>query len=86
MIINILLAILILSVVIIAHEFGHFIVAKANGVCVVEFSVGFGPRIFAFRIGDTDYCLKALPFGGSCRMLGQEEYIMPSGKDEKIDE
>lgn len=86
MIINVLLAILILSVVIIAHEFGHFIVAKANGVCVVEFSVGFGPRIFAFRIGDTDYCLKALPFGGSCRMLGQEEYILPGGRDEGIDE
>ena len=86
MIINILLAILILSVVIIAHEFRHFIVAKANGVCVVEFSVGFGPRIFAFRIGDTDYCLKALPFGGSCRMLGQEEYIMPGSSKEDIDE
>ena len=86
MIINILLAILILSVVIIAHEFGHFIVAKANGVCVVEFSVGFGPRLFAFRVGDTDYCLKALPFGGSCRMLGQEEYIMPSGNRDDVDE
>ncbi len=86
MIINILLAVLILSVVIIAHEFGHFIVAKANGVCVVEFSIGFGPRLFAFRIGDTDYCLKALPFGGSCRMLGQEEYILPGGRDETVDE
>ncbi len=86
MIINILLAILILSVVIIAHEFGHFIVAKANGVCVVEFSIGFGPRIFAFRVGDTDYCLKALPFGGSCRMLGQEEYLMPNNDESAPDE
>ena len=86
MIFNVLIAILILSVVIIVHEFGHFIIAKANGVCVVEFSVGFGPRIFSFRIGDTDYCLKALPFGGSCRMLGQDEYLTDTAKDEEEDE
>ena len=85
MIFNIFVAILILSVVIIVHEFGHFIIAKANGVCVVEFAVGFGPRIFGFRIGDTDYCLKALPFGGSCRMLGQDEYLNDTAKDDGED-
>ena len=85
MIFNIFIAILILSVVIIVHEFGHFIIAKANGVCVVEFAVGFGPRIFGFRIGDTDYCLKALPFGGSCRMLGQDEYLNDTAKDDEED-
>ncbi len=86
MIFNIIIAILILSAVIIVHEFGHFIIAKANGVCVVEFSVGFGPRIFGFRIGDTDYCLKALPFGGSCRMLGQDEYLSDTASDSYEDD
>ena len=85
MIFNIFVAILILSVVIIVHEFGHFIIANANGVCVVEFAFGFGPRIFGFRIGDTDYCLKALPFGGSCRMLGQDEYLNDTAKDDGED-
>ena len=44
MIVNVILAILVLSVIIIVHEFGHFIVAKANGVTVLEFALGFGPR------------------------------------------
>ena len=83
MIINVLIAILLLSIIIVAHEFGHFIVAKANGVCVVEFSIGFGPRLFGFRKGDTDYCIKALPFGGSCRMLGAEDYLEDGAGDEE---
>ena len=86
MIFNVLIAILILSAVIIVHEFGHFIIAKANGVCVVEFAIGFGPRILNFRIGDTDYCLKALPFGGSCRMLGQDEYLQDTVRDDEDSE
>ena len=43
MVLNIILAVLVLSIIIIIHEFGHFIVAKANGITVVEFSLGFGP-------------------------------------------
>ncbi len=86
MFINVLIAILLLSVIIVAHEFGHFIVAKANGVCVVEFAIGFGPRLFGFRKGDTDYCIKALPFGGSCRMLGAEDYLGDSATDEEDEE
>ena len=45
MIVNVILAILVLSVIIIVHEFGHFIVAKANGVTVLEFALGFGPKL-----------------------------------------
>ncbi|MEE0464553.1 MAG: site-2 protease family protein, partial [Lachnospiraceae bacterium] len=51
---SIFIAIILLGLIILFHEFGHFIVAKANGVCVVEFSIGFGPRLFSFRKGDTD--------------------------------
>ena len=72
---KLIVALLVFGIIVIFHEFGHFIVAKANGVCVVEFSIGFGPRLFSFRKGDTDYCLKILPFGGSCRMLSSDEEL-----------
>lgn len=72
MIVNVILAILVLSVIIIVHEFGHFIVAKANGVTVLEFSLGFGPKLIHFKKGETVYSIKLLPFGGSCMMLGDE--------------
>ena len=49
MIVNVILAILVLSVIIIVHEFGHFIVAKANGVTVLEFALGFGPKRFILK-------------------------------------
>lgn len=73
---NVVIAILILSIIIIVHEFGHFIIAKANNVCVVEFSIGFGPVLFSFRIRDTNYCIKALPFGGSCMMLSSQDAML----------
>ncbi|WP_238882584.1 RIP metalloprotease RseP [Clostridium sp. YIM B02551] len=68
----IILAILAFSVLIIVHELGHFIMAKVNGVRVDEFSIGFGPRIIGVKIGETDYCLRILPFGGRVAMLGEE--------------
>ena len=52
MVINVILAILVLSIIIIIHEFGHFIVAKANGITVVEFSLGFGPKLIHFKKGE----------------------------------
>ena len=72
MVLNIILAVLVLSIIIIIHEFGHFIVAKANGITVVEFSLGFGPKLLHFKKGETEYSLKLLPFGGACIMLGQD--------------
>ncbi len=89
MILNILLAILMLGVVIFIHEFGHFIVAKANGVAVVEFAIGFGPKIVNFKKGETNYCLKLIPFGGSCLMLGDDlmaEGMLDGSRDEDEDE
>ena len=76
MIVNVILAILVLSVIIIVHEFGHFIVAKANGVTVLEFALGFGPKLIHFKKGETVYSIKLLPFGGSCMMLG-DEFMKP---------
>ena len=80
---NIVLAILALSIMIIVHEFGHFIVAKANGVRVKEFSIGLGPRLCGIRTKETDYCLKLLPFGGACVMQGD---VDDETSDEKQDE
>jgi membrane-associated protease RseP (regulator of RpoE activity) len=55
---------------IVAHEFGHYATAKAAGIKVTEFFVGFGPRLWSVRKGETEYGVKALPLGGYCRILG----------------
>lgn len=68
-----IIAIIIFSLIILIHEFGHFLLAKLNGVTVNEFSLGMGPKLFSFEKGGTLYCLKALPFGGSCMMEGEDE-------------
>ena len=72
---GILLAILLFGLLILVHEFGHFLLAKKNGVCVTEFSLGMGPRIFSFVKGETRYSWKLVPFGGSCMMLGEDEEL-----------
>lgn len=69
---NIIIALIVLSLIVIFHEFGHFIIAKSNGICVKEFTLGLGPTLISFGKGETKYCLKLLPFGGSCVMLGED--------------
>lgn len=69
---SIIIALLILSVIVIIHEFGHFLLAKANGIGVTEFAVGMGPILLQTKKGETVYCLKLLPFGGSCMMVGED--------------
>jgi len=63
---------IILGILIFAHEAGHFIVAKASGVKVEEFAFGFPPRIFSRKRGETRYSINAIPFGGYVKMLGEE--------------
>ena len=65
MIVSIILFIVIFCVIVVAHEFGHFIIAKSNGIHVVEFFVGMGPTLLSFTKGDTKYSIKLLPLGGS---------------------
>lgn len=72
---NILIALLIFSLIVVIHELGHFLLAKKNGIGVTEFSVGMGPRIASFKKGETRYSLKLLPIGGSCMMLGEDELL-----------
>lgn len=62
---------IMLGVLVLVHEFGHFIVAKACGVRVETFSVGFGKRLFGMKYGDTDYRLSLLPLGGYVKMAGE---------------
>ncbi len=68
-----LVAVLLFLLLVVIHEFGHFIAAKALGVRVNEFSVGFGPKIFKKKWGETTYALGLVPFGGYCAMEGEDE-------------
>lgn len=70
--VSLILFIVIFGVVVIAHEFGHFLIAKANGIHVVEFSVGMGPNIISRKKGGTKYSLKLFPIGGACMFEGED--------------
>lgn len=70
---NIFWALVIFSVVVIIHEFGHYIFARKGGITVNEFSLGMGPRLFSFDAAGTKWSVKLLPIGGSCMMEGEDE-------------
>jgi len=72
--------VLVLGVMILVHEWGHFIMARLFGVRVDVFSVGFGPRLFGWKRGATDYRVSALPLGGYVRMAGQDLSEVDAGK------
>jgi len=76
-VVNVLYVALGLGLVIFFHELGHFAVAKWCGVFVERFSIGFGPILWSFKRGETEYALSAIPFGGYVKMLGQDD-IDPS--------
>jgi regulator of sigma E protease len=68
---NLAVAMVVLGIIIVLHELGHFLVAKFFKIRVETFSVGFGPRLIGFRKGDTDYRLSAFPLGGYVKMAGE---------------
>ena len=70
---NIFWALVIFSVVVIIHEFGHYLFARKGGIKVNEFSLGMGPRLFSFDAVGTKWSVKLLPIGGSCMMEGEDE-------------
>ena len=84
MLLTIAAFIFVLSIVVIVHEGGHFIAAKLNGIYVVTFSIGFGPKILKKRIGETEYAISALPFGGYVKMAGESERA--EGEESDTDE
>jgi membrane-associated protease RseP (regulator of RpoE activity) len=71
-----------LVLTIMLHEFGHFIMAKRAGMKVTEFFVGFGPRIWSFRRGETEYGVKAIPAGGYVRIIGMNNLEEVDPEDE----
>lgn len=73
--------ILIFGVIVISHEFGHFIVAKINGIRVIEFSIGMGPNLFSIQGKDTKYSLKLLPIGGACMFEGEDGVKAADGEE-----
>ena len=71
---------------VVIHEFGHFIVAKLLGIAVETFSVGFGPRLLGFRLGETDYRLSAIPLGGYVKFRGENLEMIQGKSEGSIDE
>jgi len=78
---TIILFLIIFGIVVISHEMGHFLLAKAGGIHVVEFSVGMGPTLFSFQKGDTRYALKLLPLGGACMFEGEDGLNTKEGEE-----
>ncbi|MCR5322845.1 MAG: RIP metalloprotease RseP [Lachnospiraceae bacterium] len=79
-IVGILVGILIFCIIIVFHEFGHLIIAKRNGISVPEFQVGFGPKLCKFKIGETEYSIRLILFGGACKMLGENGEAMDDAR------
>lgn len=69
---TLILFILILGSIVFVHEFGHFMMAKLNGVYVYEFAIGMGPKIWSKKGKETEYTLRAIPIGGFCMMAGED--------------
>jgi len=72
MIVTLLVFLIILSILIFAHEFGHFLAAKKAGIRVEEFGFGYPPRVWSKKVGQTIYSVNLLPFGGFVKLLGEE--------------
>ena len=73
MFLTIIIFLAVLAVLILAHEFGHFITARLSGVKVEEFGIGYPPRLLSFKRGETIYSLNAVPLGGFTKMVGEED-------------
>jgi regulator of sigma E protease len=80
--VDILVFIIVLGLLVFFHELGHFLAAKACNVYVDRFSLGMPPRVAGVRLGETDYCLGALPLGGYVKMAGQED--TPTTDEERL--
>lgn len=76
MLTTILATLVVLSVLILVHEWGHFFAAKSVGISVLRFSLGIGPKVVGFQRGETEYVLSAIPLGGYVKMAGMEDAEM----------
>ncbi len=69
---SIIIFIIVLAILVLVHEFGHFIVAKKSGIKVPEFGLGFPPKLWSKTFGETEYSLNAIPFGGFVKIFGED--------------
>jgi len=76
--------IFVLSLLVFVHEFGHFIVAKLSGIGVERFSIGLPPRLVGVRLGETEYCISMIPFGGYVKLVGQDDFSYDENEGEEI--
>ncbi len=74
----------VLGVLVFVHELGHFLLARWNGVRVLTFSLGFGPKLLKFQRGDTEYCVSAIPLGGYVKMAGESPEDPRSGSSDEF--
>lgn len=84
MITNILAFLFVLGIVVFVHELGHFLAARRVGVRVLTFSLGFGPKIFTTKRGDTEYAISAIPLGGYVKMAGEQPDDERSGAGDEF--
>jgi len=80
---SVIIFLIILAVLIFVHELGHFIVAKKSGIRVDEFGLGFPPKIYSKKIGETLYTLNTIPFGGFVKIFGEDAHIETISDAEK---
>ena len=73
---TLVLFLLTFTLIVAVHEFGHYFTARLLGMKVLEFAIGFGPRLFGWKRGDIDYTVRAIPFGGYVRILGQDDFAI----------
>ena len=78
---SIIIFLIILGILVLVHEFGHFIAAKKNGVLVEEFGFGFPPRLIGKKIGETIYSFNLIPFGGFVKLFGEEYKEVGTDRD-----
>ena len=82
---SLLAFLVVIGVLIVIHELGHFVMARLAGVGVERFSVGFGPVLWRYRGKETEYCLSAIPMGGYVKMMGDDENPLEGGKGSTVD-
>lgn len=82
---SILVSILIFGMIVFIHELGHFLFARRAGILVEEFAIGMGPQIVGKKSGDTNYSIRAIPFGGYCKMLGEDGTAYEDKDDQGIE-
>src|SRR3989304_5987718 len=83
---NVLAVVVVLGVMILIHELGHFLAAKYFGIRVEVFSFGFGKRLWGFKKGETDYRVSLLPLGGYVKMAGENPDEAPPGGRHRADD